>query len=616
MASMYGADATALSGPQGAGSAPLAAVQEPAGLDLSGGITQLLGGVANSAIQYQRSQEASKQPAWMTVRNSFQKEAAGYLQQMQTATDSATRTVARNKLAALKASTLAQGADFGIDFAKSINDTWNFLNTGSGIDESKEQAKYFEQQKLGVISDAAKYGLVFPVQPENASPDQINQMAELVNIKRAAQSQEEDALQKAQQSAQLRSSQQSEARFQWELSDREAKQSAEAAMAGHYNAFAKQTLMLDQQWQTENPGTDLNNKISSYFVGQKANVRSQFASVPGTRDSLIKSLEEVEKLTMDMYNPEQTSKVTASQVKQKRDLMMMELTSQNPNLAKLGVITDLIGPNAMANAVTGVQIEPLLTDLLKTRKGGVSDLMTGPAADMNKVSQAMTLLSSRVKDANSGTVANPDQAKGTVAEHYSGYLRSLNVLPPGQSLDLGKMMQGLAAPEFGQLVKEGRIGQNERVDAINNLQKTYINSWSKNASVYLNSPVTGSDGPRMAQLVEFVQDPNGTISPRLNKDSSVNWDGKEIDYRMVMQRSQVIANDLNRSLAAFTNLVGNKNKVEMWEATRHLYFPNFYPNPVAEAGQTESALDRAKKLGWNGSGFIQNKSAFTQKEGQ
>lgn len=614
MATMFGADATQLQGASGAGTAPLAPVQSPAWQDKSQGLTRFFSGMVDSYIDFEKSNTGA--PIWEAQRNEYQAGIATLQQQLQTAGDRHSRTQILTAMKTMKSKFLAEGSHFGIEYAKAIHDTTNYLGGMSGTDEAQQEATAAQDQQVTLFNEMASYGMVVPQNPTDA---QLGYYTEAVNSYKAAEAKTKQMDEEFERQRKRIDAGQKDDDFTIKMMEHKRREMAYSVMQDYQQAFGSEILAKDDEWAEKAKSwnwTELKAEIEADFIARQNKIRSAFITTPQVMETQLQMLNILQKSVMDQYDPVVLATTSADVLKARKNTAILSVWDRSGNsMDTLVGVRDLVGDNVFSQVHGSLESGRLLRDLAQAKNSATAPSLTSNQPDPVLAGESMKALSGKIQDINAGKVADKDTALDTVAGPYRSYLRSLNNLPPGISMDLSKALTGFATPEFGQLVKEGRIPLNERQAAVDALQNTYMRSVASGSQEYLlSSPTSGSannagdGGAMIARLVEFRMNSNGQLVPHLNPDPTVDWSNTPYHNSMVLRRATKVADQINLGLSVLQNLAADGEEVSkqaLWEQTRHLFFPRFFPTP--------DQVDRAiKERGWNGSGFIHNRGAFTQ----
>lgn len=611
---MFGADATQLAQPRGAGSAPIAPVQEPASDPGLNGVVKLLGGLASN---YAQSAVTDKEKPWMKARNDFQSKASELMQQYQTSPDSTTQTQVLTNMRKLYTNTLAQGAVFGDDFAKSIKDTYLVLRTGSGLDEIEDTRKADVKRINDASDELLKTGRYFF--NENPTDQDRTLAVELVNQKNKI---EEDArrINEAEDRRMKRASEnRSATEFERKTENYLLTQAAQQSV-GNYLASGNKLIKtnLDAARASIKPDGSNYSEVANRFSAILQNLRAEAvpllqydsAALSAFNDNFDRTM----KLAVESLDPKKGTQDLKDAVDAMLAADMYRLVSRpggatfvNMNRVTNGLVTQKVEGTKflteMYNELDNAPVSGMLPSVVNGNTTNQKAMFSATQAEMMK--------------AASGRLPDSDKVFDDGVKTFEAAINSLAAIPPGKQVSMAYLADFFSSPAAAEIIKRGKYNPEVAMRAIPVFENTYVNSVAKHVDGFLSKTVgeaTYTDGqrdttrtPTMVNTFKFTMDKDGKLVAEESRDPRMTFAGSKWYVAAQVREAQTFADELNKAVRSTAFLLGTNDYAKVWEDYRHKFLPGRFPTP--------DKVEEAKKDGWDGVGFLNNGSSWKQRGG-
>lgn len=611
---MFGADATQLAQPRGAGSAPIAPVQEPADNTSYAGVANLLGDLAGN---YAKSTLKDQKKPWMDVRNNFQKELGGLLQQYQTASDNVTQNQVLTRTRQLYTKTLADGAIYGEEFAHSIQNTYQYMRTGSGLEEIEDNRKAEVKREQEAANELLKSGRYF----FNTNPtDQDRQLALQINNQRNRLETDNKKLQEAEdRRIKLASENRSQTNFTQQQEDYAMKKAAQDNVGQYLSSgFSLLQNNLEAARATLNKDGTNHTEVATRFSTLAENLRAEATPLLQYDSTALSSFNEnfdrMVKLSLQSLDP----KNQTDDLKQAID---RELTANKYRIVSRPGGATFVNLNQMTNglAVQKVEGTKFITELYNELDAAPTTGMLPSVTngDTAKQKTMFNAIGDQMTRAIQGKLPNSDAAFNDGVATFEATLNSLAALPPGKQVSLAYVTDFLASPAAAEIIKRGRYNPEVAMRAIPVFENTYVDSVAKHVNGFLTRTVgeaTYTDGqrdvtrtPSMVNTFRFRMDGDGKIVAEESRDPRMTFAGSKWYVASQVREAQTFADELGKTVRATAFLLGTTDYAKVWEDYRHKFLPGRYPTP--------DMVEQAKADGWDGVGFLNNGASWKQREG-
>lgn len=617
MPTLFGVDATTLSEPRGAGTGPLAPVQEQVADPGYTGMLNVVGGVAESAASFFKT-KSKDDPAWMPVRNEFQERLARLSEAANQATDNVSRSQYITQARSLYNQYQANYAHFGGDFSKSISDAYTYNKTGSGIDELEDVRKREVEFEQKMVQDAAKTGAV--AQFGDLTPEQRSTTLNTVKLLNRQKELEEQLIATEERTIKQNAEGRAQVTHAFQQSQNtmtlQAQQNLSAVLSSGVDMLMSNT---DAAMAAINNGQmDFAGAWST--VERSLMVQRQNGSIALQGDAQALStynnfMDNYLKVSKEYLDPATRTKTVEDEYKRLINMEKLRL-ARKPGGSTAIVLGELMGPDVFSKVNTSRFLDSIANDVDSAYSTAtVPSVLSG-----NGAAQAATF--SSVQDQvmravkNEAPVGNQivDQA-GTFANATLNTLGSLN---PNDPKSMAYVNDFMSSQAFGELVKQGKIDPVMAAKAREPFLANYAKGLGKQMDAFLYSSIgeaTYTNGARDAtrtptnvQLMRFEPSPDGTFKVVERRDPGFTFVMSPYHAASLVAKAEKQATEIGKAVRSYAHIQGHTNYEKAWTEIRHELVPNQYPTP-----------DRVKEAmadGWDGVGFFNNSSSWKRPDGR
>ena len=606
----FGVQATSLSEPQGAGSSPIAPVQQPGfqGVDV-GGFGGLFAGL--------RGKGKAEEP-WMAMRNEYAKKLSGIQEAELTGAIDSRRAL--NKMKQLTVEYQARGSDFGVKFNQSIADTYNALKTGTNIEDIQEVNKADAKRSVDAASELQKVGVYVPPMAEQSPADRdfIVRQESHINKLNATAADSQKAIEWQQKVA---AGDRAGQEFQWKQGDEARKRDARTALSGmQTDALGYLPQLLDnirkkggtpqeQQMAWEQSIAGLQSAASNVLIGDAASLRNY-------QDTLQPLMEMGRKL----LDPADDVKEMEDALKKRILTEQLRLTT-DPSLVRVTAL-DRLMPNSPAVTMAASQAaqRAVMDDLTRSVTAGIVPSMLVNDQPTQKLT--FQTITDTVNTAVGGksTDANADfDAAGKAA---NSVLTTMGMINTSSNTSLAPAMKFISSPALESLVKQGKISGEAAGKARDVFQQLYLTAVGERFDKAMGAPVgynpvgeggkTNPNAANLGRIIDFEVGVDGSvkavkkISPNLKINGSnvagVDAPVSTLYIDRTVREAQKIADGITEVVRAATLLDLRTDYQQYWEENKHLLLKGVYPPP--------EYIEEFKKKGYIGTGSALNPANY------
>lgn len=616
MPTLFGVDATTLSDPKGAGTQPLTPVQERVADPGYDGMLNVINGVGTSAASFFKEQE-KKNPPWMQVRNEFQQRLAVLSEAANQATDGISRNKYITQARSMYNQYMANYAHLGEDFSKSISNAYTYNKTGSGLDELEDVRKKEIENEQKVIQEWANQGLL-PAFGDVTPEQRQAVLSTAQNFNRQKKIQEELLA----------------------AEDREMKRNAEGRAQSNF-AYEqhKQTMALQSQ-QNLSPllasGVDLlmantdaamaaiNSGKMDFATGwatveRALMIQRQNGNIALQGDSQALStynsfMDNYMKVVKEYLDPATRTKSVEDEYTRMINMEKLRL-ARKPGGSTAIVLGQLMGPDVFTKVNSSRFLNSIADDIdsAYTTKT-IPSVMSGNAGAQAAVFDSVR---GQVARASRGEAMNSKEIYDQAADFANATLNTLGSLDPDSPKSLAYVNDFMSSPEFGELVKQGKISPTMAAKAYEPFVQNYAKGLGKTFSNWLYSTVgeaTYTNGvrdvnktPTNVQLLRFEIDDEGQMKVVESRDPGYNYVMSNYHAAALRSKAEKQAAEIGKAVRSYAHIQGSTDYKKAWQEIRHELVPGQYPTPDRVA---EAMAD-----GWDGVGFFDNKSSWKRNNG-
>lgn len=599
----FGVRATELSNPQGAGSAPIAPVQQPSfqGVDLSG-LGNLFSGIG----------KADKSKPWMALRNDYAKKLTGI--QEAALSGGIDERRAYNQMKLLTVQYQRQGADFGTEYTKSISDTFTQLRLGTGIEELQDINKADTKSQVDAAEGLRKAGVFVPPLAEQNASDRdfiVRQETQLNNLNRIADDTQKalDARNKA--SAEDRATQE----FNWKQHDMRLKTDAQNAVNGMKNdALGYLPTLIENIKKRGGTPQEQSMLFERSIAGMTNAASGVLAGDPASLKSYQDSLQGLVSLGRDMFDPSKNLKQLEDELKRRITVSQLTMT-EDPTILRAAGVDKLLANSPAATMATAQAANRILMNDLKmgTTSGHIPTIVSNDQAAQR---QTYKTVASTIANVTAGRSQDPAGDMDAAGKMASSTMKTMGMLNSSSNVSLELTKDFIASPEFGELIKAGKFD----VDAANQArpvyQDLYMSAFGEQFFKSIGQTigdvnyVNGKPDPGNATLgrimdLEMTADGSVKAVKKISPDLKISASPMYIDRQI--RAAQQLADGLTKAVKASAHLDGRTDYTKYWEENKHYLVRGVFPPP--------EHVEKLKAQGYIGTGSALNPANYRKPDG-
>lgn len=579
----FSIETTQLAAPQGAGTAPIAPVQQQAmGIDLSG--IKGLADIFSENMKEKRKAEAE---------NLKQSVVGAYAKEQQLINDGVASGEINPRTASVKSKSLLGTylANYS-QYTKELNDLRAAFEGGTELGDIASAAKEEARIQAARVSTAMENGAIIrPWQtPEEREPE----------IQKALRS--KTARDNFKVQADINDERRAQGAYDNDTADREGKKQAWQLMSDvtsiHMDASASFIRNLSARVKGGMPQEEARLELNNYFAGVNQTILAASKGFPED-SSYFKSLFENARVVAEKaIDP----KAKAEDVKGSVDLMIAQaqaLALQDREARAYAASSQLFPNNPVATlALSSIQksIIAKMTANDEDTVGGtgapakvrVAPFVGDPAAEKDIVKY----LSNNIKLLDTNTFPDKEKASTEIANIINKTLRqTAKEFAGATGSDAAKRFITLskfyASPEFGKFAASGKLNNAAQQAVVTAWSSAYVPVVRGSVQVELSKPLVGTssrptaDNPNetltiasvvdvsfSGASVQFTPKSNDKLSPFEREDRRRSLE--------VLKSSQEALTQLVRTGA---HLEGHMKYAEYWEKNKYIFVPQIYPAP-------------------------------------
>lgn len=617
MTTMFGADATALQGPQGAGTAPIEPVKGVPFTNPLEGVAQVAG---NLLDQYGRTK---KEPTWNSLIDQYSARFAELTQQTVTATDSASRVLAANKTRELYRETISMGAAMGAgpDFYKALSAVRGAHMEGTGAQEGEDVRKKEIEREEDGINSLLKSGLLpSGMTSSSMSPELRNSVVSLVNTQNEITRLAEESEKRRQRQREELGDAQKNNKYQQEQQDWEdgkrAEQAQGALIGAGMNVLNDAFKSLQTRIAADGSNfAEVSNEFSRMVSAYKAQSGLLLQKNPAALTNFNTMMDETAKLMVAGLDPKNQSADRKAQIENMISSYKYNLLASDNKIGKLSAFSSLLGHSIGGSVGThNVSMQFLNEHLMEAHKTGVNT-----AVSQGNVPTQRAMFG-QIEGRLAGVKALPEEFQKRVVDdaftQYRATLNSLDTVDTSKPASLSYVIEHIANTG-GTFIEQGLYDPDAAKKAIPALERTYLNGLSVTLKNALDTPVgdrtyeagkpSANLTPTLMNTIKFVMGDDGKLRAEQSRDPRMKFVASDAHVASRVREAQSIADELTRTVRAAAHLTNSTDYKKFWEEHRHRLVKGFYPTP--KEGEF------LKSKGWDGVGFMNNAASYDASKG-
>ena len=617
MATMFGADATALQGPQGAGTAPINPVQ---GVPFQNPLEGVLGAAGNLLQMYGKKKET---PGWHALIDQYSGQFSQLNQQTVTATDSASRILAANKTRQLYNDTVAAGSAMGAgpDFYKALSAVRGAHMEGTGAQEGEDvRKKELEREEQG-INDMIKEGMLpSGMTSSNIPPELRNSAVQLRNTQNEIARLAEESEKRIQREREMLKDGQANNIYRQQQLDWEQSQQAEQAqgslISAGMNVLGDSFAALQSRILPDGSNyAEVSNEFSRMAALYKGQAGVLLQKNPAAYANFNGLMDETSKLMIAALDPKNQAADRKAQIENLVSAAKYNLLANDNKLTKLVGFSSMLGHSIGGTIGShNVSMKFMNEHLLEAHTKGVNTAVT--TGDVPTQRAMFGQIESRLAGVNSLPPEFQQKVIDDAFTQYNATLNAIDTIDPKKPASLSYAIEHIANTGKA-FIDRGLYDADAAKKAIPALERTYLNGLSVTVKNALDTPVgerTYENGqpsanltPTLMNTIKFTMQDDGTIRAEQSRDPRMKFVASDAHVASRVREAQSIADELTRTVKAAAHLTNNTNYKQFWEDHRHRLVKGFYPTP--KEGEF------LKSKGWDGVGFINNEASYDKSKG-
>ena len=597
----FGINATQLQQAQGAGSAPVAPVQEQA----SSWSLPNLGGLFSGI-----NTKPSDEKPWAPAVNEYYKKLTGIQQAASTGGLSARAAANQSRMLGIEYA--QKVADFGIEAHKALQDSRSYAaGLTIGVEEMDTIQKKDLEQNYDIAKGLIDKGVYIPPVGEQTQADRdmlSRQAAHLNNMERIGKEAREAAVEERANTAEGRATK----KFNWDMREQARMQDAQNSLAAMKKDSLNYIPTLIENINKQNIPQAEKLALFEQSIGGLTAVASDLligdAASLSNYQGVIKGVADIGRETF-----KDGADVTKLQSELQKRLIgaQLSLLDRGGAPASEAAAADRLFPNVPA--VTMAASTGLLTvyknDLVNAASGRVV-----PSVLTNDIPTQRNTFETIKGTINASTISGNTDDLDAAAKASSAVLRSLGSVSASNPVSLEYTADFVASPEFGELIKAGKFDADAADSARPAFQDLYINAVGKQFKNNLGRPVgditysqgaPSGDNRTLGQMIDFEISPDGKLKAvnALTPEERKEITASDLYINRQVREAQTLAAGLEKTLRAAAHLDGRTDYATYWEENRHVLAQGLYVPPWA--------MDEfVQETGYIGTGSTLNKRNY------
>lgn len=605
---------TQLSAPQGAGSQPLAPIQQvDNSRALLSGVSSIFGAVGDFAKAETDKAKVAAEQRKSSVLEGYTKKENSYAQAIEQGTMSASEALARSRANFREYST--NFADLAVDLEKQAKALKGNTEIGEAQKAQDDERSLYNKDKEAASSSGA---LFYPGMSKKAEVDQI--IAHKTAVQEAKQLTERRA---------AASEARAQGTYDQGIDDRREKEASVASLqkiAGtHLESFQSFVTDVGEKVRSGKMLPDEGRAlIAKRYNSIDAGLVSVSASNPSLASPFQSLFKEMKTLGDTLLDPKVAAEDSASQLKALKTKTTLMLMS-NPN-ARAAIMTNELFPNSptaiLKASPAAIEAFGMIAAMDAKSNQFVPQVLGNPEVEGDTLKM--------LKESVSGLSNLPKEKQGIALDQASNSANQL-LKQANKYLDGGvdpKQMVGfadfVASEAYATLVNSGKIDKEAALAASKVMQisytKTLINGVQKELSGYLFNPLDRSGKPSphpripISDSVEAKFTGSGIVF--LPKPLASIYPNQTTPLGIEQNRQAEVIKNLNTSQKAINRLIhigahmeGTTDYAGFWEKHKHEMLPSMFAAPKTEGQAAAPAAapnygmredGTAKGTGWLG----------------
>lgn len=595
----FGVQATELSGPSAAGSAPLKPVQGPSdtfNMSWLGAVEPLAKGLMSLGTGKDRLGTAVEEYS-IGLNKLNQASTTGAMSSSEA--DRRRRelwSTVQTKYSDVSATAMQQAFSKQFTAAKDA----------SGISEEMDRAKQMRQREDDLVFEGAKLGIYdtrFATNPETR--DMALDMMQTYN---SQQRELELATKQADRSRKMIENGQSDMTFQHkqdtialEKAGTEFFQKNGTKYGGVLGALTD--TLVQRVKSGELTGEDAIAQIQSQVSAYQGQAEAALANNPALQTKLTQYMASFVDNAKFQMDPKNITSYTQS-----RNVLAVEqrkaaLTSQEDYITTLSAFKGLVGETAFAQVASLEVSTRLLGNFANVAANGNTRVVQEGNKEVQKATYGS--LNKAVTSIASGASVNQVADTADVEKHTKAIIKDLGRVRQGDPVKLTETVNFLAGPTVKYLIDQGKLSPTDMMEAGEVYKGLYRQDLMGQVSNILHTnveqgPVKGykSGNVPLSNLVDFNVDAAGVVS------MVPKWDDKDFNNQTAMQmRAIQSVREINSKMSGINTAVkmgahmeGRTDYKKYFEENASLFLPTFFPNKQFIEEQTKAGY---KYLGGN-----------------
>lgn len=595
----FGVQATELSGPSSAGSAPLQPVQPPS-QKFDGNWLDFVRPIAKEFMQSNSGQDKLNQAV-----NEYSQRLNTINQASITGQMSASEADRRRREAWSTTQT-KYGDVPAAQLQQAFQKQFTAAKEASGIDVEMDRAKQMRQREDDLVFDGVKLGIYDARFASN--PDTRDMALDMMQTYHAQERELKNASQRYEQTRKMVEDGQKDMTFQDNQNKMALERSAKDFFQKNSTKYGEVVSQLTNDLVDKVRSGQVNGEEAIFQLQQQVNAFRGQANTALTYDTAsqtrlnqyLDSLVDNAKFQMDPKNITEFTKERNALAIAKRQAALM---AKEDYTTTLSAFRGLIGDTAFSQ-VAGLEVSTsLLGNFSKVAATGVSTMVQEGNKEAQKVMYGS--INKTVDSIKSGSALDPKTELADVEKHTKALIQDMGRIRENNPVKLTQTVDFLAGPAVKYLIEQKKILPSDMMEAGEVYKSLYRGQLMGTVSQMLNSRVergpmkgyAGGDVP-ISQIVDFQVDDNGSVT------MIPKWDDKDFNKSTAAQmRAVQEVRDINRQMSAINTAIkvgahmeGRTDYKQYFEENGSLFLPTFIPD---KKFIEEQAKNGYKYLGGN-----------------
>lgn len=325
--------------------------------------------------------------------------------------------------------------------------------------------------------------------------------------------------------------------------------------------------------------------VTSYFTKLRSVVQAASANNPELAPAYRTMFDDLQSTAEKLIDPKTRTDQLENQWKQMVNTALINMGITDPVVIKLSAMTQALGPNS---TVAMQAASPAINAFIKMVNPPVASEPAPYVLGKDMQGDIVKMLKNHLDGVNKQTYfKDPEKARTELKIGMDNLMKQTSAALDGgmSSKDVADVMSLMASPEFGKYIKEGTVSP----DAVAAMSKTVQLRYNKDIIEAVDNKLgeylyggaafgKGSSSAPVKKLMDVVEVQFNGSGVSFVPKKGVNLDKAE--SRSQAESLKLLSDasvGVNRMLHLAAHLSGTTDYAATWEANKHILMPQMYP---------------------------------------